>query len=277
MTKVTFIGDIHSAVDDLQALLRDPVIRDNRIVFIGDYIDGQAKRRFSDHTETNELDPLGVLDLLMARVHQHGDVALLGNHDELWVKTAQGHGAAYAEWREKSDGQLQTKLGIHATDLATVAASLNEKPLRKYTRFLESLPLVWETEKLYAVHAGLNWQRPLDQQRKRDLLDIRGDYYFQTPTDTHRWHHNDLGKIIVSGHTPVQHLGARGHGYLVMRASAHDLPRYLINAGSRSKLFDGGLFALTLSKAGHVVQMKRAIKGQLYDGQSLVTEKMISD
>ncbi|GEO70390.1 metallophosphoesterase [Levilactobacillus acidifarinae] len=273
MTKITFVGDIHSAADDLRALLRDPVIRKNQIIFVGDYIDGQAKRRFSDHTETNRLDPLGVLDILMARVAR-GDVALLGNHDELWVETARQNADDYLLWQHKSGHQLADQLGIHATKLAAVAAALNRKPLRKYTEFLANLPLTWENAHLFAVHAGLNWHRALDRQRPEDLLDIRGPYFYQNTTKD-KWHANQLGKIIITGHTPVQKLTGTGVGYLKMQANAHDVPRYLINAGSRSKHFDGGISALTLTATGQFVQEKRAIKGHLYDGNQRVTEKMI--
>lgn len=276
MTKITFIGDIHSAADDLQVLLRDPVICQNKIVFIGDYIDGKAKRHFSDHTETNVLDPLGVLDILMDRVARCGDVALLGNHDELWVATAKQDGDGYAEWREKAGHQLADKLGITATKLVAVAAALNAKPLRRYTQFLESLPLTWSNDRIVAVHAGLNWRRPFRRQRKRDLLAIRGDYYFEGRGKHEQWHHNDLGKIIVTGHTPVQRLGVHSHGYIKMQANAHDVPRYLINDGSRSKRFDSGIFALTLNGSGKIVQTKKVINGVLYDGEQKVTEAMVS-
>lgn len=277
MAKITFVGDIHSAADDLRVLLTDPTIRHSRLIFVGDYIDGQDQRRFSNHVEHTQLDPLGVLDILMTRVTRYGDVALLGNHDELWVETARKNATDYKLWRHKSGHQLAQQLGIHATKLSAVAAALHEKPLRKYTDFLASLPLTWENDTLFAVHAGLNWHRTLQRQRTKDLLDIRGPYFYQNAAKPTKWHKNRLGKIIITGHTPVQKLCATGYGYLKMQANDHDTPRYLINGGSRSKRFDSGISALTLTSSGRFVQEKRVIKGHLYDGHQKVTEKMISD
>jgi len=278
MARKTFIGDIHSAADDLRVLLSDPVIRDSQIIFLGDYIDGQDQRRFSDHVETNALDPLGVLDILMTRVNECGDVALLGNHDELWVETAKGDRDNYQMWQRKSNGQLQSKLGIQETSLAAVSAALCRKPLRKYTEFLDQMPLEWEDHNILAVHAGLNWQHSLRKQRDDDLLNIRRNYLFRNAHDQKKWHRNELGKVIVTGHTPVQHLEGTGKpGYLKMQASAHDVPRYLINSGSRSLAYDSGITALTLDKSGAIVQSKRVVKGRLYPGEQVMTEDLVSN
>lgn len=78
----TFIGDIHSASDDLKVLLNAINTEEDRLIFLGDYIDGTATRHFSKHEETQLIDPLGVLDILMNRVNQHSDIVLLGNHDD---------------------------------------------------------------------------------------------------------------------------------------------------------------------------------------------------
>ena len=62
-----------------------------------------------------------------------------------------------------------------------------------------------------------------------------------------------------------------------MQADAQDVPRYLIDAGSRSGLFDGGICALTLTVDGEFVRAKRVIKGHRYDGQQIVTPAMLVD
>lgn len=46
MAEYTFIGDIHSAADDLAVLLADTSITQTRLIFLGDYIDGTAGRHF---------------------------------------------------------------------------------------------------------------------------------------------------------------------------------------------------------------------------------------
>ncbi|RXI80028.1 metallophosphoesterase family protein [Levilactobacillus suantsaii] len=276
MKTYTFVGDIHSAADDLRVLLADPVIQASQVIFMGDYIDGLATRRFDDHVETMSLDPLGVLAILRDRVTHHGDVALLGNHDDFWAQTAQGSDWAYQTWRLNGGAQTWRRLGIHATTLVGVAHALSTAPLVDMTAFLQQLPLTWQTPKILAVHAGIDWHRPLADQRRDDLLWIRGAYYFQD--DAHRelgWHPNDLGKVIVTGHTPVQLLDHH-QGYLKMQADDQDVPRYLIDAGSRSGAYDGGIFGLTLAETGQVIQKRRVIKQHLYAGDAPVTATMIA-
>lgn len=275
MTQLTFIGDIHSAADDLRALLQDPVVAASRLIFLGDYIDGNPQRQFRDHVERAPLDPLGVLRLVRERVDQHGDVALLGNHDAFWTETARWDTLQYQTWKLNGGSQTWRRLGIHATSLPAVAAALSDAPLKDLTDWLAARPLSWQNAAILAVHAGIDWDRPLAQQRDDDLMWIRDDYYFASQQPDSGWHANDLGKVIVTGHTPVQVL-APGRGYLKLQATPQDVPRYLIDAGSRSGAFDGGVGSLTLTAAGTVVQAKRAIKGRLYDGDQLVTEAMVA-
>lgn len=278
MEKVTFVGDIHSGADDLRTLLTDPVILDSHIVFLGDYIDGLTTRHFSDHTEPMVVDPLAVLDILMDRVAHHGDEALLGNHDDFWLATARRDRDAYETWKLNGGKHTWARLGITGSSLFQVADALNAAPLQGYTEFLNQRPITWENDAILAVHAGVNWHNTLAQQERDDLLWIRGDYYFKD--DDHHaegWHRNDLGKVIVTGHTPVQFLQTNGIGYIKMTASHDDVPRYLIDSGSRSGAVDGGVFALTLAADGQVIQKKRAVKGQLYDGDQPLTEADLAD
>lgn len=276
MRNLTFIGDIHAAADDLQALLADPVIAASQLIFLGDYIDGISERDFTDHVEYSPIEPLKTLALVQERVDKYHDVALLGNHDDFWLQTAQKNNFIYRTW--EANGGLATwrKLGLQKTDLASIVTALNQPPLLQYTRFLQQLPLTWTNSSLFAVHAGIHWGGDLQQQRRDDLLWIRDDYFLANPDQPRVWHRNKFGKIIISGHTPVQTLIGHGFGYLKMQANAHDIPRYLIDAGSRSGAYDGGIFGLTLTPSGHEVQKKWVIKEKLYDGDQFITEAMVS-
>lgn len=257
----TFIGDIHSAADDLEVLLHASDLQNSRLIFLGDYADGLALRAGTDRPDI--IAPLTVLDLIRDRVNHHGDVALLGNHDDFWVQTARGDDLSYQTWRLNGGARTWRKLGIHSSNPTVVTAALNAEPLRGYTAFLASLPLTWERPHLLAVHAGLNWDYPLDQQVRDDLMWIREDYYFD---QRRQWHRNLTNKVIVTGHTPVQALTDSGYGFVKMQADAQDTPRYLIDAGSRSDAANGGIFALTLTATGEVVAMNWVIQGQRYDG-----------
>ncbi|WP_125767535.1 metallophosphoesterase [Lapidilactobacillus wuchangensis] len=277
MRNLTFIGDIHSAAADLTALLADPVIAASQIVFLGDYIDGLSERKFTNHIEHCSVEPLRTLAIIRNRVMNHHDVALLGNHDDFWVQTAMKNDHDFRMWAANGGQATWPELGIEQSDLISVARALNQPPLQEYTDFLSQLPLTWQNETIFAVHAGLHWHDNLKQQSRDDLIWIRDDYYFADGQRPSTWHTNDLGKVLVTGHTPVQTLVGCGYGYLEMKASIHDVPRYLIDSGSRSGAYDGGIFALTLTPTGTEVQLKRAIKEKLYDGNQFITEAEVAD
>jgi len=242
---------------------------------LGDYIDGSTSRHFSDHIESVTNDPLGVLDIIRDRVTTHGDVALLGNHDDFWVGTAKHRALDYQTWRLNGGSQTWRTIGIHAIAFPAVSEALNQEPLKPYTTFLEQLPVRWENDGILAVHAGVDWDVDLNQQDRNDQMWIREDYYYQDHDPAKGWHRNDLGKVIVTGHTPAQMLQRNGLGYLKMQVDDQDVPRYLIDSGSHSGAYDGGIFGLTLDVAGTVLQKKRVVKGVLYDGDQPLTEAMV--
>jgi len=239
----TFIGDTHSAADDLKVLLQAKSIQNSRLVFLGDYIDGRASRNGSNHPNT--LEPLAVLDIIMTRVNEYGD------------------DLSYQTWRLNGGARTWRQLGIHSSNLTAVADALNHEPLSRYTKFLTQLPLTWENQAMMAMHAGVDWTYPLDQQVRDDLLWIRDDYYFD---QAKQWHRNLTKKVMITGHTPVQTIRDNGYGLIKMQADEQDVPRYLIDAGSRSGAQNGGIFALTLSENGDVIAKNWVVSGQLLDG-----------
>ncbi|PIF00702.1 MAG: serine/threonine protein phosphatase [Maribacter sp.] len=72
------IGDVHSGVKALeQVLLRAGISHNDRLIFLGDYVDG-----WSDAVET--------IDFLIGLEQTHDCIFLRGNHDELcsnWLRT----------------------------------------------------------------------------------------------------------------------------------------------------------------------------------------------
>ncbi|MCT3310636.1 metallophosphoesterase [Lactiplantibacillus pentosus] len=273
MAEYTFIGDIHSAADDLAVLLADTSITQTRLIFLGDYIDGTAGRHLGHLTQPAPLDPLGVIAQVQQRVRDYGDVALCGNHDDFWVQTAHGDDEAAATWVLNGGHRTWRKLGIYTSNLNTVRRALNQEPLLAATKFLASLPMIWQQGHLVAMHAGVDWRWPLAQQTRDTLLWIRDDYYFDGGGQPHR---NLFDRVLVTGHTPVQSFENPQMGYVKLQADAEDTPRYVIDGGSRSGLFDGGICALTLTTQGKVARMKRVINRKIYDGQQLVTPEMVS-
>ncbi|MFD1319316.1 metallophosphoesterase [Loigolactobacillus zhaoyuanensis] len=250
----TFIGDIHSAADDLAVLLAEPTLQASQVIFLGDYLDGMP---------VGELAPLKVLDLIMAQVKNHAAVALLGNHDDFWAQTALGNELAFDTWKRNGGRATWKLLGLQGETLPAISQQLNQPPLLAYTKFLQQLPVTWENEHILAVHAGIYWGTAVKQQVKDDLIWIRDSYFFDDPANPTNWHRNDLGKVIVTGHTPVQTLTTTKQGYVKMQADPADTPRYNIDSGSRSGAANGGIFALTLATDGQVVSRHWVVGGQL--------------
>ena len=67
---------------------------------------------------------------------------------------------------------------------------------RGHLEFLDRLKISFLCEDFFFAHAGVRPGIPLDQQSEEDLLWIRDDFLH---------YRGFLGKIVVHGHTPVQH------------------------------------------------------------------------
>ena len=103
--------------------------------------------------------------------------------------------------------------------------------------FLESLPLIHQTDDLIFVHAGLQLQLPLEAQDTEDLLWIR-EPFLEDRTD--------YGKLIVHGHTALdrpQHHGNRvnldggaGYGRPLVPAVFEGRDCWLLTEGGRVAL-----------------------------------------
>jgi calcineurin-like phosphoesterase family protein len=168
------IGDVHGCVGKLQRLLarceRHADGRPHRLVFVGDYIDRGPDSR-------------GVLTLLMqAQRERPGEVICLrGNHEALMLE-AIGTGDPIL-WFMNGAAQTLASYGIE--DPSHVPS--------QDVDWVAALPVSFDDGLRYFVHAGVDPDRPLDQQRERDQLWIREPFLSSR---------RDYGRFIVHGHTP---------------------------------------------------------------------------
>lgn len=70
---------------------------------------------------------------------------------------------------------------------------------KEHLKWLRSLPLFYETENYFFVHAGVKPDRSLDEQDPNDMIWIRHEFFLAA--DAH--FPFDWGKHIVHGHTPT--------------------------------------------------------------------------
>jgi serine/threonine protein phosphatase 1 len=176
------VGDIHGCRYALQTLLARIVpARDDRIVFLGDYIDRGP-------------DPRGVVETLLAlRSRVPRCIFLMGNHERMLLDVLAGR-----------------NLPVYLANggLVTLLAYLDKGHLQlpaAHRDFFNSLQLFYETGKHIFVHAGLRPGYPLRQQTENDLLWIR-EAFLESIAD---W-----GKTVVFGHTPMRkpYFGSRRIG-----------------------------------------------------------------
>ena len=80
MSRTLVIGDIHGSYKALQQILeRAAVTVNDRLIFLGDYVDGWGQSP-------------EVIDFLIAFKTSHNCIFMRGNHDDLllrWLKTGQ--------------------------------------------------------------------------------------------------------------------------------------------------------------------------------------------
>ncbi|WP_224488425.1 metallophosphoesterase family protein [Robertkochia flava] len=141
------IGDIHGALKALEQVLdRASVTPDDKLVFLGDYVDGWS-------------DAPGVLDLLIQLNDSHECVFIRGNHDQLFL-----------EWLQKrQDNELWLMHGGRST--VEAYEDVAEEKTQLHREFLENLDNYHldRNNRLY-VHAGFTNLHGVTREYFTDML-----------------------------------------------------------------------------------------------------------
>jgi serine/threonine protein phosphatase 1 len=188
------IGDIHGRLDLLEraiaAIERDVAEHgaDALTVTLGDYVDRGPKSR-------------GVLDRLAANPFPTPYVALKGNHEAL-LESFLADPTIGLQWRRLCGLETLHSYGVPVSgmmigrNLDDAAEGLRAALPAQHTDFLKSLKTSHLHGKYFLCHAGVRPGVPLEAQDENDLLWIR-DEFLRSKTD--------FGKIVVHGHTPIEH------------------------------------------------------------------------
>jgi serine/threonine protein phosphatase 1 len=189
------VGDIHGERERLEALLAAlPLRPDDRIVFVGDYVDRGP-------------DSKGVVDLLLSLADDYACVFLAGNHESMFLD--------FLGWRNDvyfagdaflANGGDRTLVSYGYFDLADPQPANLELP-PAHEKFYRSLQLYHRDGDYVFVHAGLGHallrERDLDYALRRakveDLLWDRST--LDAP--------HALGVTVVYGHTPSHDFAVR--------------------------------------------------------------------
>lgn len=195
-TRVYAVGDIHGRSDLLAetfARIDDDVRRRpvERVVevYLGDYIDRGP-------------DSSGVLDLLAVRLVRRHAICLRGNHEAILETFLRRDADTLYHWAKLGGLQTLASYGIvprtrfeAETPLAIQRSMLEIFP-REHELFLQCLRNSFVCGDFLFVHAGIRPGVPMNLQDPEDLFWIRDE--FLNSVLNH-------GKVIVHGHTPVDH------------------------------------------------------------------------
>lgn len=238
-----FASDFHENAAALEYTLVN--YSDEQIVLLGDFLD-------SYHGDASGM--AGVLSKLYHNEYKltYEPIVIRGNHDEFLLGTANRDILDYQTWMLNGGRKTLKHLGYKGStnSLEKVARFLSSE-LSDVVNFLEKSVYMYETDKIVAVHGGLDWD--LDDPRDTpdaDKVWLRDEYLGELPDNPHP---NDIGKIIVSGHTPVQNFQNSSASVIKMQANEYDVPRYLIDGGSNSGASTGRVNILILDEEGKCV------------------------
>ena len=220
------------------------------VVLLGDYLDGYSDSK--DVIEMANLLSEVYNDIKSDELPFKIDI-LRGNHDQFILDTINGNELSFATWKQNGGTESLRALG-YKHSLSSLS-SVKHFLLTTYPGlidFLEATKIDFETDNIYAVHAGLDWNLPNPKDTDDDSkLWIRDEYYYEPSTN--KPHRNLLDKVLVSGHTTSVEM--RGDDKIsLLKADVNDTPRYVIDTSSNSGYKDGHVTALVLASSGKFIE-----------------------
>jgi len=190
--RVYAIGDVHGRLDLLRKLMGrifedmsrgTDTTKNMRIIFLGDLIDRGP-------------DSKDCLQYVQGYMHDHGAELILGNHEELFLRSIKGDPQAQELWLKH--GGLDTLRSFDVAPLEEGEDSfdfgerLSKQVNPELLEMLEAAPTTLRSGDYLFAHAGVRPGVSLKNQEDFDLFFIREEF-----TKSKRWH----GAMIVHGHT----------------------------------------------------------------------------
>lgn len=197
--RIYAIGDIHGYDDLLEAMQQAIAVDLEKypteqalIIYLGDVIDRGP----------NSLDVIDMIIDHKANPPANTQVMCLrGNHDD-WLIAFVDDASIVSPWALKGGLETLASYGLSKDDvLAAVADPDIAEALRqqflsalpeRHKDFMLSLPLSHSDGDYFFVHAAVDPDRPLADQRREDLTWIRDKFLFSR---------KNFGKVVVHGHS----------------------------------------------------------------------------
>ncbi len=187
------VGDVHGRLDLLDELLKkieeDAGTRSYQLVFLGDYVDrGPQSKQVIDR-----------LIEVQKRDWKYPPVFLKGNHEFAVenIVTKRFHAADFEAWKMKWGGVATLKsyglsVSLEAEDNLSLCREFKKAVGVEHRRFLRNLQYTFQTASHFFCHAGIDFDRPLNDQREHDLIWTRKPFLQSEKR---------AKKIIVHGHS----------------------------------------------------------------------------
>ena len=196
------IGDIHGCLSQLTALHKNILTYDkfdpknDLLIYLGDYID-RGK------------NPKEVINqIIKLKNNKIRIINLMGNHDELMIDFLFNKNNNIKNWLNFGADSTFRSYGIEIVEfikdgfednvINKLRDSVFEKMDESHLDFFKNLEISFSTEKYLFVHAGIDPQKKLIDQTKKDYLWSRSENFFRKDFKAE--------KIIVHGHTPVENI-----------------------------------------------------------------------
>lgn len=189
------IGDIHGRLDKLEDLLaRLPLRPDDKLVFLGDYVDRGPDTR-------------GVIDRLIRLAEQQPSVFLMGNHESMFLDFLGWQGAPYFGADVFiANGGAETLLSYDYFELPEPRPRHFRLP-PGHEAFFRALRLHHLEGDFLFVHAGLGRALMRSDHLDQALRRVRAEELLWDRSTMDLPHR--LGVTIVYGHTPRADFGVR--------------------------------------------------------------------
>jgi serine/threonine protein phosphatase 1 len=190
--RVYVIGDVHGRADLLESMLAEiarhagssPPVARTKVVFVGDIIDRGPHSR----------EALALLAEARDRLPEL--VTLLGNHEEMLLRSVDGDETALRGWMRHGGAETVASFGLpplaEDADAVPYISALRRAVPVEWIEWLETWPLTERSGDYFIVHAGVRRGVPLNRQARRDLLWARAGFVDNL---------HDHGSVIVHGHT----------------------------------------------------------------------------
>ena len=197
LSQVYVIGDIHGCKDLLERIHKKIVKKSINVeghkilIYLGDYVDRGSKVKETIDTIIN-FKPKNIKCIF-----------LRGNHDQMLLDFVNNKRNSLEPWLYNGGATtLKSYCG------STIANMLNNRSTREqsireilikslpsnHLKFFYDLQFSYTWKDYFFVHAGINPNRPLDNQREIDMIWTRAPEFLAS--DLH------FEKMIVHGHTP---------------------------------------------------------------------------